>query len=124
MAGLAGGGIRRLVNGAALSTVLEIRTEPERLCKTKWQEYAIRFLFGGIVASVVGVLAQVWGRVVAGLFLAFPAILPASLTLIESHEGKRPAGMDAFGAAMGSIGLMAFVGIVDSTASGSMQSGI
>jgi hypothetical protein len=49
---------------------------------------------------------------VAGLFLAFPAILPASLTLIVKHEGKQPAGDDALEAAAGCIGLMAFGAVV------------
>ena len=48
----------------------------------------------------------------AGLSLAFPAILLASLTLIVKHEGKQPAGDDALGAAAGCIGLMAFGAVV------------
>jgi hypothetical protein len=60
--------------------------------------------------------------VVGGLFLAFPAIFPASATLIEKHVRKRkekavcrergaarkPAALDAAGAALGSFGLAAF----------------
>jgi len=56
------------------------------------------------------------------LFLAFPAIFPASASLIEKHEkekkaqfgfdgtkrGRVAAGVDAAGAAMGTIGLMVF----------------
>jgi hypothetical protein len=30
-----------------------------------------------------------WGPAVVGLFLAFPAIFPASATLIEKHERQR-----------------------------------
>ncbi|HEX6509612.1 MAG TPA: hypothetical protein VF221_18440 [Chloroflexota bacterium] len=86
-----------------MSTIAEIRFDPSRLRTTRRKEYGIRFVFGGVVTSLVGLLAQAWGPVVAGLFLAFPSLLPASVTLIESHEGK---------AAGGSIGLMAFAGIV------------
>ncbi len=57
-----------------------------------------------------------------GLFLAFPAIFPASATLVEKKEkekkakagidgtnrGRTLAGIDAAGAALGSIGLVAF----------------
>jgi hypothetical protein len=40
-------------------------------------QYALRFLFGGIVTAVAGLVAQHFGPVVAGLLLAFPAIFPA-----------------------------------------------
>lgn len=69
-----------------------------------------------------GVIAKKLGPSFGGLFLAFPAILAASVTLVEKHErerkeqkglsgkyrGRHAAGADAAGAAMGSIGLMAF----------------
>jgi hypothetical protein len=56
------------------------------------------------------------------LFLAFPAILPASATLIEKHEKQRKekhalqgqtrarqaASVDAAGSVMGSMGLFVF----------------
>jgi len=59
---------------------------------------------------------------VGGLFLAFPAIFPASATLIEKHEkqkkqrqgldgtvrGRMAASIDAAGAAIGSLGLAVF----------------
>jgi hypothetical protein len=47
-----------------------------------------------------------------GLFLAFPAILPASLTLVKKHEGEEAAGDHAAGAVAGSIGLLAFSALV------------
>src|SRR5207237_8482076 len=47
-----------------------------------------------------------------GLFRAFPAILPASATLLEQHDGQKAAGVDSFGAIMGAIGLMAFGAVV------------
>jgi Protein of unknown function (DUF3147) len=99
-----------------------IRLNPSALKRTRWYEYAIRFLLGGAITAIAGLIAKETGPVVGGLFLAFPAILPASTTLIESHErqkkeqnglrgvrrGRQAAGVDAIGAAMGSIGLMAF----------------
>jgi len=71
-------------------------------------------------------VAERYGPEIGGLFLAFPAILPAAATLIEKHEkekkeragldgtqrGRVAAGIDAAGAAMGSMGLMAFALIV------------
>jgi hypothetical protein len=71
------------------------------------------------------VIARKWGPGVGGLFLAFPAIFPASATLLEKHERQRkqqkacteksaawtrPA-VDALGAAMGSLGLVAFAAV-------------
>ena len=69
-----------------------------------------------------GPLANRFGPGVGGLFLAFPAIFPASATLIEKHEvekkaqqglhgekrGQDAAALDAFGATMGSVGLAVF----------------
>jgi hypothetical protein len=73
-----------------------------------------------------GIVAKEFGPGIGGLFLAFPAIFPASATLIEKHEkqkkekhglegtmrGTEAAGIDAAGAAMGSIGLLAFAFVV------------
>jgi len=88
----------------------------------KWWEYVLRFALGGLVTAFAGVLAKKIGPGFGGLFLAFPAILAASSTLVEKHErerkeqkglhgfyrGRHAAGADAAGAAMGSIGLIAF----------------
>jgi Protein of unknown function (DUF3147) len=88
---------------------------------TAW-EYGIRFLLGGMVTAVAGLIADKFGPAAGGLFLAFPAIFPASATLIEKHEinkkqivgmhgsirGRQAAALDAAGAAIGSIGLLAF----------------
>ncbi len=90
--------------------------------QTKWYEYTIRFLLGGMITATAGVIANKFGPVIGGLFLAFPAIFPASATLIEKHERERKAkkglsgtsrareaaAASAAGAAMGCIGLLAF----------------
>ena len=90
--------------------------------RTTWDEYASRFLFGGAITLIAGILAKRYGPVFGGLFLAFPAIFPSSVTLIEKHErqkkqragiprtirGRLAAALDARGAAMGSIGLACF----------------
>jgi Protein of unknown function (DUF3147) len=57
--------------------------DPAGLKKAKPWEYVVRFFFGGLVTALAGLVAKVWGPVVGGLFLAFPAILPASLTLVS-----------------------------------------
>ena len=92
------------------------------LARTKWYEYAVRFLFGGVITVTAGLLAKRFGPVLGGLFLAFPAIFPASATLVEKHErerkleagipetirGRQAAALDARGATMGSVGLTCF----------------
>ena len=99
-----------------------VRLNPAALCQTHWYEYLIRFALGGAVTVVAGLIAARFGPVVGGLFLAFPAIFPASATLIEKHvreskekaglpggrRGKEAAALDAVGAALGSFGLAAF----------------
>lgn len=59
--------------------------------ETTAREYLIRFVFGGSITAAAGLIGNAWGPVVAGLFLAFPAIFPASLTLVERHERERKA---------------------------------
>jgi hypothetical protein len=99
-----------------------IKFHLEALRTTKWLEHLIRFVFGGAITVIAGVIAKKYGPAVGGLFLAFPAIFPASATMLERHEqeekqekgvdpGRRgcdAAALDARGAAMGSIGLMLF----------------
>jgi hypothetical protein len=96
------------------------------LKKTKWYEYAVRFVLGGTVTVIAGLLAKSYGPVFGGLFLAFPAIFPASATLIDKHErqkkrsagifkttrGTQAAALDAAGAALGTAGLAAFALVV------------
>jgi MFS family permease len=96
------------------------------LRSTKPHEYALRFLFGGIVTAAAGVIAMRYGPVIGGLFLAFPAIFPASVTLIENHERKRKqdagfdgtrrgriaAGIEAAGTSLGAVALLLFAFIL------------
>jgi hypothetical protein len=85
---------------------------PEQVKKTHAWEYVVRFAFGGAITVLTGLVGHRWGPWVAGLFLAFPAILPASLTLVKQHDGRSQAVEDARGARLGSVGLWAFAGIV------------
>lgn len=85
-----------------------IKIDFSKLKQTSWRDYTTRFLFGGLVTVMTGILANRYGPTVGGLFMAFPAILPAGITLIEKHENKDAAGADTAGAALGSIGLVAF----------------
>jgi hypothetical protein len=73
-------------------------------------------VLGGAVTACTGLVTEHWGPVIGGLF--FPAILPASVTLIERHEsekklsagiddrvrGRKTAALDAAGAVLGGWG--------------------
>ena len=96
---------------------MRIEVDPSRLKHTKWYEYVLRFVFGGTIAVIAGLIGKHFGPAYGGLFLGFPAILPASITLIEKHESKgshrrdearNQAGEDSLGAALGSCGMIAF----------------
>ena len=93
--------------------------------ETKPIELGARFMFGGICTLGAGLIAKRYGPAIGGLFLAFPAIFPASVTLIQAHEkekktqigsdgtrrGRMSASIDAAGAALGCCGLLAFASI-------------
>lgn len=96
------------------------------LTRARWSEYASRFIFGGATTALAGIIAKEYGPTIGGLFLAFPAIFPATATLIENHEkrkkrqaggrgtirGRKAAALDAAGASLGAFGLMTFAVLV------------
>jgi hypothetical protein len=99
-----------------------VKFEFTALKRTRWHEYLTRFLFGGAVTLAAGLIADKFGPGIGGLFLAFPAIFPASASLIQKHErekkkaaglegssrGRVAAGVDALGATLGALGLIAY----------------
>jgi Protein of unknown function (DUF3147) len=103
-----------------------VKFNPRALSEIHCYEYLIRFVLGGAITVIAGLIAARFGPVIGGLFLAFPAIFPASATLIEKHErerkeklgltgarrGKEAAALDALGAALGSLGLATFAVII------------
>jgi uncharacterized protein DUF3147 len=103
-----------------------VRLNPSALRDAHWYEYLVRFALGGAMTALAGLIAARFGPVVGGLFLAFPAIFPASATLIERHvreskekaglsgarRGREAAALDAVGAALGSLGLAAFAAVI------------
>jgi hypothetical protein len=105
---------------------MKVKIDSGGLRQARWCEYLVRFIFAGTVTALAGIVAKQFGPAIGGLFLAFPAIFPATATLIEKHEkqkkqeegktgterGRAAAGVEAAGAAMGSIGLVAFATIV------------
>jgi Protein of unknown function (DUF3147) len=84
----------------------------EKLLQPNWPQLGLRFLFGGGIALVAGLVGMRFGPGVGGLFLAFPAVLPAALTLLESEEGESKTTVDAIGAILGSVAMIAFAAAV------------
>jgi hypothetical protein len=80
---------------------MQIEVDFSTLGQTKWHDYAVRFLFGGLIIAVAGIIAKKFGPDIGGLFLAFPAIFPASATLIEKHEREKKKSLGLKGAARG-----------------------
>jgi hypothetical protein len=52
---------------------------------------ALRFAFGAAISAVAGLVALLAGQRVGGVMLAAPAVLPATLTIVERREGRSPA---------------------------------
>lgn len=105
---------------------VRVKINTATLGEATWHEYVVRFVFGGTITALAGLTAEKYGPVIGGLLLAFPAIFPASATLIEKHEteekqehgmhgtmrGRAEAAVDAAGAAMGTVGLFVFAFVV------------
>lgn len=103
-----------------------VRVKPDAFRQSNWRELTVRFILGGIATVLAGVVAEVWGPSVGGLFLAFPAVFCASTTLVERHErrrkeqkglkgarrGRAAAALDANGAVFASVGMTAFGGCI------------
>jgi F0F1-type ATP synthase assembly protein I len=102
--------------------MMPIRLSLSALREGRWYEYLIRFALGGAATVFTGLISSRYGASIGGLFLALPAIFCASATLIEKHEirrkreagfagerrGREAAALDAAGAALGALGLLAF----------------
>src|SRR5437588_11245386 len=101
---------------------MRIKIDPKSLTQTTGYECAIRFALGGATTVLAGLVAKKFGPAVGGLFLAIPALFPASATLVEKHErekktqkglegeerGREAASLDALGASIGAVGLCVF----------------
>jgi Protein of unknown function (DUF3147) len=89
------------------SPVLPV-VEPGKLREVKFRECLVRFALGAAISIIAGIIGKAVGARFGGAFLAFPSILPASLTLIQDKEGTRRADRNAIGAVLGGAGLVVF----------------
>jgi uncharacterized protein DUF3147 len=86
------------------------RLELRRAREVPFQHLAVRFALGAAISVAAALIGTAVGTRFGGMFLAFPAILPASLTLIEHEEGVRRADRCAVGAVLGGAALLVFAG--------------
>ncbi len=108
---------------------MNIKAHLSAIRQTKWYEYLIRFVFGGLITVAAGLIAKKYGLVIGGLFLAFPSIFPASVTLVQTHkeekeeqkgegkkeqkeEGRQAAAKTSLGTSLGSFGLLGFAIVI------------
>jgi hypothetical protein len=83
------------------------RFRPGRIREARFRDFAIRFTFGGAISVVAALIGATFTEPIGGIFTAFPAILVASLTLIDKQEDQEHASYDAVGAALGAVGFIA-----------------
>jgi hypothetical protein len=65
---------------------MRVKLKFDSLKQTKPTEYMSRFVFGGAVTVLAGFVADHYGPALGGLFLAFPGIFPAGVSLVEKHK--------------------------------------
>jgi len=105
---------------------MRISFDARALRGTRWPQLAARFLLGGLVTVATGVIAEKAGPVVGGLFLAFPAIFPATVTLVARRErvkkarrglrgewrARQAVALEAAGTTLGAVSLVLFALLV------------
>lgn len=90
------------------------RVDVRNVRDVKPRDMAVRFALGALVSVVAGIISHLAGARIGGVFLAFPAILPASLTIVQDKEGTRRADRDALGSVLGGIALVVFATVGES----------
>jgi hypothetical protein len=82
--------------------------KPSKLTNARPRDLVIRFVAGGLTSIAAGGLTLAFGARLGGIMLGFPAILAASLTLIQEQEDSAHAREDARGAIAGGCAMAAF----------------
>jgi Protein of unknown function (DUF3147) len=83
----------------------------DKVREVKARDLGVRFVAGAVTSVVAGAMTLAFGARTGGILLAFPAILAASLTLIEQQDDSAQAREDARGAVLGGCGLGVFATI-------------
>ena len=87
------------------------KLDPKGLHDKSPKDFLVRFVFGAAISLMAALIGLRFPEL-SGVFLAFPAILPASLTLVERDAGRHEAEVNARGAIIGAFGLLAFAVVV------------
>jgi hypothetical protein len=85
--------------------------DADAAAKARPSDLAIRFIAGALTSIASGLVTLAFNARVGGILLAFPAILAASLTLIEQQEDSVDAREDARGAIAGGFALAVFAAV-------------
>jgi len=85
--------------------------DPKGLHDKLPKDFLVRFVFGATISLIAALIGLKFPEL-SGVLLAFPAILPASLTLVERDGGQHEAEINARGAIIGAFGLLAFAVVV------------
>ncbi|MGI8622324.1 MAG: DUF3147 family protein [Solirubrobacteraceae bacterium] len=88
-----------------------ISCEPGKMRDGDHSSLVVRFVAGAAASVLARLVALTAGPVVSGAFLAFPAILAASLALVAKEEQRDEAREDAAGTILGGAAMSAFAGI-------------
>ena len=84
---------------------------PAKIRQVRPRDLAVRFGAGALTSVAAGAVTIALSARAGGILLAFPAILAASLTLIEQQEDSAEAREDARGAVLGGFALVAFAAV-------------
>jgi hypothetical protein len=76
--------------------------------QAKPKSMLLRFAAGALTSVAAGIVTLLFGHRVGGIPLAFPAVLVASLTLIEEQEDSEEAREDSRGAMAGAAAMAVF----------------
>jgi hypothetical protein len=84
------------------------RADLRKLAEHGPKDYVVRFMFGAGISLVAGLIGMLLAPKLGGVWLGFPAILPASLTMIQKREGKEQAAIDSEGAVLGAAAFVVY----------------
>jgi hypothetical protein len=79
-----------------------------KVTQVRAKDLLIRFVAGALTSIVAGGLTLAFGSRLGGVMLGFPAILAASLTLIQEEEDTAHTREDARGAIAGGCAMAMF----------------
>lgn len=96
----------------APSPLSPVRLHLGQLRGVSGKALGLRFIFGAAASGVAGTVGRFAGAHAGGVFLAAPAILMATLTLIADEDGVGQAQEDVHGASLAGAALGVFGAVI------------